>query len=256
MMAGRLEVRDLSKSFGGLIVASNINLTLEEGARTALIGPNGAGKTTLINLVSGALGPSAGAILLDGRPISSLSQARRVRAGVVRTFQINRLFKDMTVGDNLRIALLQKNRMHLRLWRDRKADETLARQAEEILAALGLQPRIGHLVRHLAYGEQRLLEIALALALEPRVLLLDEPAAGVPKTESGVIVDVIARLPPHLAILLIEHDMDLVFRFARRIVVLASGAIVMTGSPQEVAADARVRRLYLGRKGEGALGGH
>ena len=255
-MVDRLEIRDVSKSFGGLIVASNINLTLEEGARTALIGPNGAGKTTLVNLISGSLSPSAGSILLDGKAIASLSHARRVRAGIVRTFQINRLFKDMTVGDNLRIALLQKHRMNLRLWRDTNADETLEREAEECLSSLGLQSRIGYLVRSLAYGEQRLLEIALALALKPRVLLLDEPAAGVPKTESSVIVDVIARLPADLAILLIEHDMDLVFRFARRIVVLASGAVVMTGEPHEVAADARVRQLYLGRKRETSRDGH
>ena len=255
-MVERLEIRDVSKSFGGLIVASNINLTLEEGARTALIGPNGAGKTTLVNLISGSLSPSAGSIILDGKAIAGLSHARRVRAGIVRTFQINRLFKDMTVGDNLRIALLQKHRMNLRLWRDRSAEEIFEREAEESLSSLGLQSRTGHLVRSLAYGEQRLLEIALALALKPRVLLLDEPAAGVPKTESSVIVDVIARLPSDLAILLIEHDMDLVFRFARRIVVLASGAVVMTGEPQEVAADARVRQLYLGRKRETSRDGH
>ena len=251
-----LEIRDVSKSFGGLVVASNINLALELGARTALIGPNGAGKTTLVNLISGALKPSAGSILLDGRAVDGLSQARRVQAGIARTFQINRLFRDMTVGDNLRIALVQRNRMNLRMWRDRKAEDAMAAEAGDILASLGLQSRAGRLVRSLAYGEQRLLEIALALALKPRVLLLDEPAAGVPKSESGVIIEVIGRLPAELSVLLIEHDMDLVFRFARRIVVLASGAVVMSGTPQDVAADDRVRQLYLGRRGDVGRGGH
>jgi branched-chain amino acid transport system ATP-binding protein len=250
-MANRLEVKDVSLAFGGLVVASQINLTLEEGARTALIGPNGAGKTTLVNLISGMLRPSSGNVVLDDRTITGMAQADRVRAGIARTFQINRLFKDMTVGDNLRIALLQQNRSHMRFWSSKALESLLERETDTILGMLGLIHHRTRLVSNLAYGEQRLLEIALALALKPRVLLLDEPAAGVPKGESGVIVDLIQKLPADLAVLLIEHDMDLVFRFARRIVVLASGAVVTTGTPAEVAADARVKQLYFGRNAHG-----
>jgi len=247
----RLAVNDVSLAFGGLVVASHIDLALETGARTALIGPNGAGKTTLVNLISGVLRPSSGSIELDGRKVTGLSQALRVKAGIARTFQINRLFKDMTVAENLRIALLQQAGDSARLWRNRAADAAIERDETEILAMLGLRAQGGRLVRNLAYGEQRLLEIALALALKPRVLLLDEPAAGVPKGESGIIIDVIRQLPAELAVLLIEHDMDLVFRFARRIVVLASGAVVTIGTPAEVAADERVKQLYFGRSGHG-----
>ena len=250
-MANRLEVRDVSLSFGGLVVASRINLVLEDGARTALIGPNGAGKTTLVNLISGLLKPSAGAILLDDRAIGDVPQSGRVRAGIARTFQINRLFKDMTVGENLRIALLQQNRSNMRFWSSKALENLLERETHDILGMLGLVNHRTRLVSNLAYGEQRLLEIALALALKPRVLLLDEPAAGVPKSESGVIIDLIQKLPTDLAVLLIEHDMDLVFRFARRIVVLASGAVVTTGTPAEVAANERVKQLYFGRSAHG-----
>ncbi len=247
----RLAVNDVSLAFGGLVVASHIDLALETGARTALIGPNGAGKTTLVNLISGVLRPSSGSIELDGRKVTGLSQALRVKAGIARTFQINRLFKDMTVAENLRLALLQQAGDGARLWRNSDADAAIERDETGILAMLGLRAQGGRLVRNLAYGEQRLLEIALALALKPRVLLLDEPAAGVPKGESGIIIDVIRQLPAELAVLLIEHDMDLVFRFARRIVVLASGAVVTIGTPAEVAADERVKQLYFGRSGHG-----
>lgn len=250
-MANRLEVKDVSLTFGGLVVASHINLALEEGARTALIGPNGAGKTTLVNLICGMLSPSSGTVVLDDRAITGMAQADRVRAGIARTFQINRLFKDMTVGDNLRIALLLQNRSRMRFWSSKALEGLLERETENILGMLGLRSHRMRLVSNLAYGEQRLLEIALALALKPRVLLLDEPAAGVPKGESGVIIDLIQKLPADLAVLLIEHDMDLVFRFARRIVVLASGAVVTMGTPAEVAADARVKQLYFGRSTHG-----
>ncbi len=247
MAENRLDLRGVSLAFGGLIVANAVSLSLEAGARTALIGPNGAGKTTLVNLISGMLKPSSGAILLDGRPVTGLSQFRRVRAGIARTFQVNRPFRDLTVGDNLRVALLQQRGEGMRLFANAASDAALERDQADILAALHLTPRRDRLVRELPYGEQRLLEIALALALKPRVLLLDEPAAGVPKGESGVIIDVIRALPEDLAVLLIEHDMDLVFRFARRIVVLASGAVVRVGTPDEIAGDEQVRALYFGR---------
>jgi len=248
-MADVLQVNGLCKNFGGLVVASNVTFGLAPGDRTALIGPNGAGKTTIVNLISGALNPSSGDIALDGRSLVRLSMPARVQAGVVRTFQVNRLFRDQTVGDNIRIAVLQQKRQSLRMWQPQADRISLEAAVDRTLGALHLQAREGRLVRTLAYGEQRLLEIALALALEPRVLLLDEPAAGVPRSESGVIMDVIASLPPDLAVLLIEHDMDLVFRFARRIVVLASGAILTIGTPEQVAADQRVKQLYFGRDG-------
>jgi branched-chain amino acid transport system ATP-binding protein len=248
-MAEVLQLKGLCKNFGGLVVAADVTFGLTPGDRTALIGPNGAGKTTLVNLISGALRPSSGDIILDGRSLVRLSMPARVQAGVVRTFQLNRLFRDQTVGDNVRIAVLQQKRQSLRMWQSRTDQIAVEIAVDRILVALHLGARESRLVRTLAYGEQRLLEIALALALEPRVLLLDEPAAGVPRGESGVIMDVIAGLPPDLAVLLIEHDMDLVFRFARRIVVLASGAVLTIGTPEQVAADERVKQLYFGRDG-------
>jgi branched-chain amino acid transport system ATP-binding protein len=247
-MAEVLKIDGICKSFGGLVVASDVTFGLSQGDRTALIGPNGAGKTTLVNLISGALKPSSGTISLDGRPLTRLSQPARVQAGIARTFQVSRLFRDQTVGDNLRIAILQQKRQSLRVYQPRADAEAVEDAVERILGSLRLQHAAGRLVRQLPYGEQRLLEIALALALEPRVLLLDEPAAGVPRGESGVIMDVVAGLPSDLAVLLIEHDMDLVFRFARRIVVLASGAVLTIGAPDAVAADERVKHLYFGRE--------
>lgn len=247
-MADVLQIKGLCKNFGGLVVASDVTFDLAPGDRTALIGPNGAGKTTLVNLISGALHPSSGDITLNGRSLVWLPMPARVQAGVVRTFQVNRLFRDQTVGDNVRIAVLQQRRQSLRMWQSRGDRIAVEAAVNRILGALHLQARESRLVQTLAYGEQRLLEIALALALEPRVLLLDEPAAGVPRGESGVIMDVIASLPPDLAVLLIEHDMDLVFRFAQRIVVLASGAVLTIGTPEQVAADERVKQLYFGRE--------
>jgi branched-chain amino acid transport system ATP-binding protein len=243
-----LRIDGICKNFGGLVVASDVTFTLSAGDRTALIGPNGAGKTTLVNLITGALKPSSGTISLDGRSLTRLSQPARAQAGIARTFQVSRLFRDQTVGDNLRIAVHQQRRQSLRVVQPRADAEAVEAQVERILGALRLQHAVNREVRHLPYGEQRLLEIALALALEPRVLLLDEPAAGVPRGESEAIMDVVAALPDDLAVLLIEHDMDLVFRFARKIIVLASGAVLTVGTPEAVAADDRVKQLYFGRE--------
>lgn len=243
-----LEVKGLNRSFGALNVTSNVDLTLRRGARTALIGPNGAGKTTLINLVSGALRPSSGRIALLGKDVTALGQAERARLGLLRSFQITRLFKPMTIGDNVRLAILQSSGRRLGVWRDTRSDANLDEQVDLALKTVGLQDRESAGVTKLAYGEQRLLELALALSTRPSVLLLDEPAAGVPQSESNVIVQAIERLPADLAVLLIEHDMDLVFRLANEITVLVAGSILMKGSPQEVEADERVQRLYLGEK--------
>lgn len=243
-----LEVKGLNRSFGALNVTSNVDLTLRRGARAALIGPNGAGKTTLINLVSGALRPSSGRIALLGKDVTALGQAERARLGLLRSFQITRLFKPMTIGDNVRLAILQSSGRRLGVWRDTRSDANLDEQVDLALKTVGLQDRESAGVTKLAYGEQRLLELALALSTRPSVLLLDEPAAGVPQSESNVIVQAIERLPADLAVLLIEHDMDLVFRLANEITVLVAGSILMKGSPQEVEADERVQRLYLGEK--------
>jgi branched-chain amino acid transport system permease protein len=249
--APRLAVEDLEMSFGGLRVTANVSFDLAPGARTALIGPNGAGKTTLINLIGGVLRPSAGEIRLDGVPVTRLAQATRTRRGIARTFQINRLFSDLTVAENVRAAVLQRREESGHLHHRASAAAATDREVADQLAPLGLTPLAARTVGTLSLGEQRLVEIALALALKPRVLLLDEPAAGVPRSESRMILDAVANLPDDLAVLLIEHDMDVVFRFAREIIVLVSGEVLMRGTPQEVAADARVREAYFGRGDHG-----
>jgi branched-chain amino acid transport system ATP-binding protein len=243
-----LEIRNLNKSFGALAVARDINLALPRGARHALIGPNGAGKTTLVNLITGVLRPSAGKVLLGEEDITSLPQAARTRRGIARTFQINQLFRGLTVLENVYLAVAERLRACGRLWRPAGAEREVIDQALAQLEALRLADDALKLVRELPYGRQRLVEIAIALAQHPRVLLLDEPAAGVPSSESHLILDVIASLDPEIAILIIEHDMDVVFRFASRITVLVAGAVLTEGSPLEIRADARVRAVYLGEE--------
>ncbi len=243
-MTPALETIGLSKQFGALGVANDIHFRLEPGARHALIGPNGAGKTTFVNLLTGRLAPSAGRILLNGEDITRFSQAARARRGLARTFQINNLFPALSVLENVRLAVAE----HRGLATARRA---LIEEAFAVLSRLGLQDIASAMVRELPYGKQRLVEIAIALAAEPSVLLLDEPAAGVPGGESGIILDVIEQLPASMAVLMIEHDMDLVFRFARRITVLVRGTILVEGTPDEIAADPRVREVYLGTRAHG-----
>ena len=247
-MSDALEIRGLNKSFGALAVARDIRLALSKGARHALIGPNGAGKTTLVNLITGVLRPSACSILLDGQDITSLPQAARTRRGIARTFQINQLFRGLTVLENVYLAVAERMRASHRLWRPAGAEREVIDQALAQLEALRLADDALKLVRELPYGRQRLVEIAIALAQHPRVLLLDEPAAGVPSSESHLILDVIGALDPDIAILIIEHDMDVVFRFAARITVLVAGAVLTEGTPHEIRADARVRAVYLGEE--------
>jgi branched-chain amino acid transport system ATP-binding protein len=253
-MTDRLQVDDLCLAFGKLVVASHIRLTLEAGARTALIGPNGAGKTTLVDMITGVLSPQSGRILLDGEAITGLSAAARARLGIARTYQISRLFNDMSVADNIRVAILQRRRIGMRLWQSRAGALAVDRDIDAVLDILDLTALSAHPVRSLSTGQQRLVEIAMALAMRPRLLLLDEPAAGVPQGEVGLILDAIAGLPDDLAVLLIEHDMDIVFRFARRIVVLASGAVLAEGKPSDIARDARVEAIYFGRAEHGRAG--
>jgi branched-chain amino acid transport system ATP-binding protein len=244
--APALEVLGLHKNFGAIQVANDINLTLPRGARHALIGPNGAGKTTLVNLITGRLRASAGDVLLGGEEITSMSQAGRTRRGIARTFQVNQLFRNLTVLENVYLAIGERTRACNRLWRSAGSEAAVIEEALDELQSLDLVADARLPVRELPYGRQRLVEIAIALAQRPKLLLLDEPAAGVPSSESHLILDAISRLDPNITILIIEHDMDVVFRFARRITVLVAGAVLMEGTPDEIAADERVRSVYLG----------
>ena len=222
-----LETRGLCKSFGALRVSNAIDFRLEAGGRHALIGPNGAGKTTFINLVTGALAPSEGAILLDGADVTGMSQAQRVKRGLVRTFQITTLFRGLSVLENVTLAVGERLGVAGNLLRPAGRRRDVVEEAFALLDRLGVADEALRPVKELAYGRQRLVEIAVALGLQPKVLLLDEPAAGVPSTESGTIIDVIEQLPPEIALLIIEHDMDLVFRLARRITVLVQGGVLI-----------------------------
>jgi ABC-type branched-subunit amino acid transport system ATPase component len=246
-----LETIGLQRRFGALIVANEINFRLEPGARHALIGPNGAGKTTFINLITGRLAPSAGRILLGGEDITRLAQSARVHRGLGRTFQINTLFRGLSVLENVCLAVGEHAGTSGDMLRLVGARRAVLEHAYTLLEQLRIADDALVPVRELPYGKQRLVEIAIALGLCPRVLLLDEPAAGVPSAESAIIIDVIERLPSHIAVLIIEHDMELVFRFARRITVLVQGGILVEGTPAEIAADARVREVYLGERRHG-----
>ena len=247
-MSAALETRGLCRSFGALTVASDIEFRLEHGARHALIGPNGAGKTTFVNLVTGVLAPSAGRILLDGDDVTALPQSQRVKRGLARTFQINTLFRGLSVLENVCLAIGERLGVAGDIHRRAGSRREVVDEAYASLERLGLAAEARRLVRELSYGRQRLVELAVALGLKPKVLLLDEPAAGVPSTESGIIVEIIESLPAEIALLIIEHDMDLVFRLARRITVLVQGAVLVEGTPQEIAADPRVREVYLGER--------
>jgi branched-chain amino acid transport system ATP-binding protein len=231
------------------VVAQDIELELPPGVRHALIGPNGAGKTTLINLMTGMLAPDAGQILLGGEDITALKPEARVRRGLARTFQINALFPQLTPLESVALAVLERDGHAHNWWRALPRFGAVLDEAASILQSLNLEKNLNRMTRELAYGEQRLLEIALALATRPRVLLLDEPAAGVPKDESAELFAAIAGLSGALTVLFIEHDMDVVFRFASRIHVMVGGRILVAGTPDDIARDPRVREVYLGKRG-------
>jgi ABC-type branched-subunit amino acid transport system ATPase component len=241
-----LSTEKLCKNFGALQVTNNIDFHLPHGCRHALIGPNGSGKTTLINLLGGALTPTGGKIFLEGEDITSYSADRRVARGLTRTFQINTLFPRLTPIEAVTMVVCQRRGYGASLTRSLKRSREAIDEAYEILTQLHLADDCDRPTAQLAYGRQRLLEIALALAARPKVLLLDEPAAGVPQQQSGEILSVISSLPSDIAVLFIEHDIDLVFRFAERITVLVAGKILCEGTPAEIAADPEVRRIYLG----------
>ncbi len=227
------------------MVAQDVTFELPKGARYALIGPNGAGKTTLINLVTGLLKPDSGSIALDGADITALPPHRRVRQGLARTFQVNALFPHLTALESVALAVLEREGHAHNWWKGLPRFGSAIDEADSILRSLNLENR---LTRELAYGQQRLLEIALALATRPRVLLLDEPAAGVPKDESRELFRAIEGLSSELTVLFIEHDMDVVFRFASRIIVMVGGRILVEGAPADISRDERVREVYLGKR--------
>ena len=250
-MSAALETHALCKAFGALTVADRIDFRLEPGARHALIGPNGAGKTTFVNMLTGVLPPSSGKIVLGGEDITALGQAKRVKRGLGRTFQINALFRRLSVLDNVALAVAERRGVAPKMLRAASAHAEVCSEGMELLATLGLADDSGQRILDLPYGKQRLVEIAIALGLRPRVLLLDEPAAGVPSLESHRILEVLDRLPKDIAILIIEHDMDLVFRFAQRITVLVQGEVLVEGTPDEIGKDRRVHQVYLGEQRHG-----
>ena len=245
-MSAIFDVRNLKKMFGGLAVTNDVSLAMAPGDRVALIGPNGAGKTTFVNLVTGSLLPNSGSVTLGGEDVTRLRPTERVRRGLVRSFQVTRLFPEMTPEEHVALAILQRERRSGQMFASHRAMPDVMDEVHALLARLGIAHLARYRVSEIAYGQQRLLELSLALALKPRVLLHDEPAAGVPQSDTARIEQAIADLPADLAVLMIEHDMDLVFRFARRVVVLAAGEIIFDGSPDAVTKDARVRQAYLG----------
>lgn len=243
-----LAVEHLTMRFGGLLAVDDVSFTARRGDITALIGPNGAGKTTLINLMTGMLTPDGGQILLGDADISRLPPDLRVKRGLVRTFQINSLFPHLSALEAVTLAIGERRGIAPTWWRALPVYRDAIEEAYAILVSL----RLGHVctrpTRELAYGQQRLLEIALALATRPHVLLLDEPAAGVPRDESAELFSAIAGLSKDISILFIEHDMNVVFRFASRIIVMVGGRILVEGTPAEIAADRQVREVYLGKR--------
>ena len=252
MSETRLETQALSRHFGALRAVQGIDFKLAAGARHALIGPNGAGKTTFINLLTGVLPPSKGRVLLSGRDITSTVQAERVKLGIARTFQINRLFRGLSVLENVCMAMTERAGAAGSMFYPAGKRTDIIDEAMRLLQMLKLAEVARYRVSELPYGRQRLVELAITIGLKPEVLLLDEPAAGVPSAESHIILDAIDQLPQDIAVLIIEHDMDVVFRFANRVTVMVSGAIFAEGTPHEIEADQRVREIYLGQAGQGA----
>jgi branched-chain amino acid transport system ATP-binding protein len=245
-MTAALETRNLVKRFGAFMATNDVSLSIRQGARHALIGPNGAGKTTLINLLTGALTPSSGQVLLGGEDITYLPAHARVGRGLSRTFQINQLFGDFTPLESVMLAIGEREGHGWRAWKPLSRDREVADEAAQLLERFRLVDTMGVPTNLLPYGKQRLLEIALAIATRPRVLLLDEPAAGVPEEERHEVLSIVRDLPPDVTVVLIEHDMDLVFSFADRISVLAAGSLFAEGTVEEISKDRQVKAIYLG----------
>ncbi len=247
-----LRTERLEKRFGGIVATDSVSLSLAPGARHALIGPNGAGKTTLVNLLTGVLPASAGAVYLDEVDITRLPVHRRVARGMVRTFQISQLFRSLSARETLALVVGQRRGITLQWWGSLAHEVSVLERVDQLLEEFRLASVCDRRTDQLAYGKRRLLEIAIALACEPRVLLLDEPVAGVPAGEREEILQTLAALPAQVSILLIEHDMELVFGFSRFITVLVNGAVLAEGEPAVIAADPRVKAVYLGSGAEHA----
>ncbi len=248
-----LSAQGLVKRFGGITATNNVTLNLRRGARHALIGPNGAGKTTLINLLTGVLSATEGRIVLEGEDITSLAPYQRVRRGMVRTFQINQLFDSFTPLETLATTVSQQRGLGTKWWQPLGGNRAVMERCEQLLEQFHLTGVMHQQTNVLAYGKRRLLEIAIALACEPRVLLLDEPVAGVPAGEREELLATVAALPADVSVLLIEHDMDLVFSFANRMTVLVNGTMLTEGNPEQIANDPQVKAVYLGH---GEVAGH
>jgi ABC-type branched-subunit amino acid transport system ATPase component len=245
-MTMAIQTKGVCMSFGALTVAEDINFELPVGARHALIGPNGAGKTTFVNLLTGRLTPTSGSVLLGGVDVTQMSQAERVKQGLGRTFQINTLFNKMSVLDNVCLSIAERENVSNQFWSTAASQKRIIEESLELLNLLGISGDAKVFTKDLPYGKQRLVEMAIALGLKPKVLLLDEPAAGVPSVESHRILQAIDSLPSEIAIMIIEHDMDLVFKFAKKITVLVQGKVLCEGTPDEIANDRRVHQVYLG----------
>ena len=246
-----LEARNVNKNFGALAATRDVSFRLEEGARHALIGPNGAGKTTFINLLTGLLTPSAGTVMLKGNDITAVEQAERVKLGIARTFQINRLFRGLSVLENVYMAIAERVGAAPDMLRPAGSRRDVIDEAMALLTRLKLADIAHKTIPELPYGRQRLVELAITLGLKPEVLLLDEPAAGVPSAESHIILDAIDALPKSIGVLIIDHDMDLVFRFAKKITVMVRGAVFAEGTPKEIGTNPEVRAVYLGQAAHG-----
>jgi branched-chain amino acid transport system ATP-binding protein len=252
MVEPLLETSGLTRRFGGLVAMSEVALGVAPGEIHAVIGPNGAGKTTLVATLAGELNPDAGTIRFAGHDISRLGTTRRAALGIARSFQITSIFREFSVVENVALAVQAHEGHSFRLWRPARTDPRLREPARAVLAELGLAERADMTAAALSHGEKRVLEIAMVLATRPRLLLLDEPMAGMGPAESDAMVRLLARLRGRLAIVLVEHDMDAVFRLADRITVMVYGRVVATGAPAAIRADPEVRRAYLGD--EGGLG--
>ena len=244
-----LQTKGLSVSFGQFTAVDDVNFSVAPGARHALIGPNGAGKTTFAHTLTGRVRPTGGSVLVAGEDVTAMPEQKRVRRGLARTFQINQLFRSQSALENVALAVFERERKTRSFWSSAAGDRRVMDEARAHLAFVNLSKFTDVPVARLAYGQQRMVEIAIALATSPRVLILDEPAAGVPTTESEVIFERMEALPDDMTIIFVEHDMNLVFRFAQRITVLVSGRVLTEGTPNEIRTDERVRAVYLGRRG-------
>jgi ABC-type branched-subunit amino acid transport system ATPase component len=247
-MTPLLETKSLSKNFGALRATNDVTFALEEGARHALIGPNGAGKTTFINLLTGVFMPSSGTVSLKGQDITQMAQSERVKLGIARTFQINRLFRGLSVLENVYMSIAERVGAATNMVTPAGKRSDVIDESMHLLEQLKLADIADKTIPELPYGRQRLVELAITLGLKPEVLLLDEPAAGVPSAESHIILDAIDALPKSIGVLIIDHDMDLVFRFAKKITVLVRGAVFAEGTPREIGANPDVRAVYLGQQ--------